>query len=112
MFLKGRKRRLQMERLNCWEVMGCGRQSGGEKVKELGVCPATLPGKYDGVNEGKHGGRFCWVMVGTLCGGEVQGTYAKKVKDCLNCKFFKQVDEEEGRFLILTPTDAKRGKSY
>jgi hypothetical protein len=101
-----------MKRLNCWEVMGCGRQLGGEKVKELGTCPAALPGKYDDVNKGTRGGRFCWVIAGTFCGGEVQGTYAKKVKNCLNCKFFKQVDEEEDRFFVLTPSDAKKDKSF
>jgi len=27
--------------------------------------------------------------VGTLCGGEVQGTFALKTKDCQQCEFFK-----------------------
>lgn len=88
--------------------MGCGRQPDGEKVKDLGVCPAALAREYDGVNKGKYGGRFCWVIAGTLCGGEVQGTYARKMKNCLGCKFLKQVDKDEERFFILTPTDAKK----
>jgi hypothetical protein len=96
----------QMERQNCWEVMKCGRQKGGENVKILGACIAALPNEYEGLNNGKHGGRFCWVLTGTFCKGEVQGTYAKKLKRCLDCEFFKQVTEEEGRFFILTPKDA------
>ncbi len=96
-----------MERENCWEVMKCGRQTGGENVHDLGECIAALSSQYDGLNKGKHGGRFCWVITGTLCKGEKQGTYAKKLKSCLDCKFLKQVNEEEGRFFILTPTNAK-----
>jgi hypothetical protein len=79
----------------------------GENTRELGVCPAALPNEYDGVNKGKHGGRFCWVIAGTLCQGEVQGTYARKIKSCLECKFLKQVDMEEGRYFIVTPSDVK-----
>lgn len=94
-----------MEQMNCWEVMKCGRQPGGENAKESGVCPAALSNEYNGVNKGKHGGRFCWVIAGTCCNGEVQGTYARKMKNCLNCKFFKQVSEEEDRFFKLTPSE-------
>jgi len=96
-----------MERKNCWEIKRCGRESGGDNVKVLGVCPASLPSEYDGINKGQKGGRFCWVIAGTFCKGEVQGTYAKKLKNCLICEFLKQVNEEEGRDFILTPRDAK-----
>jgi hypothetical protein len=97
-----------MERRNCWETMKCGRQPGGVKAEELGVCPAALPNEYfDGVNKGKHCGRFCWTVVGTLCGGNVQGTFAKKFMNCLGCEFLKQVNEDEGRNFILTPKKAK-----
>ncbi|MGE5174112.1 MAG: two-CW domain-containing protein, partial [Betaproteobacteria bacterium] len=30
-----------MEKLNCWEHKKCGRQPGGHKVAELGVCPSA-----------------------------------------------------------------------
>lgn len=93
-----------MERRNCWEVKKCGRQPGGENAEKLGVCPAALPNEYfDGVNKGKHCGRFCWAVAGTLCEGKTQGTYAKKLMDCLGCEFLKQVNEDEGRNFILTP---------
>jgi hypothetical protein len=96
-----------MEHQNCWEVMNCGRQPGGQNAHELGECAAALPNAYTGVNHGQEAGRFCWVVSGTLCKGAVQGTYARKLKDCLDCRFQKQVIEEEGRFFLLTPSDAK-----
>lgn len=106
-----KKRSLRVKRQNCWEVKKCGRQPGGEKTGELGVCPAALPNKdHDGVNQGKHGGRFCWAIAGTLCGGKEQGTYAMKFMNCLGCEFLKQVHEEEGRDFVLEPKKDK-GKS-
>jgi hypothetical protein len=96
-----------MKRMNCWEVKACGRQPGGENTEALGVCPAALSGKWDGVNQGDRGGRFCWAVAGTFCGGKVQGTFAKKFVDCLTCVFLKQVQEEEGREFKLTLQDAE-----
>jgi hypothetical protein len=95
-----------MQRDNCWETKKCGRQADGENAEELGVCPAALPNEFDGVNNGRLGGRFCWAIVGTLCGGEVQGTYSKKFLNCLKCDFLKQVNEDEGQGFILTPQKA------
>jgi hypothetical protein len=96
-----------MERKNCWEAKACGRQPSGDKVEALGVCPAALPNEFDGVNQGERGGRFCWAIVGTLCSGKVQGTYAMKLLDCIQCEFLKQVQEEQGRSFKLTPGHAK-----
>jgi len=31
-----------MKNNNCWEYKKCGREPGGIKVHELGVCPATV----------------------------------------------------------------------
>jgi hypothetical protein len=95
-----------MEKINCWEVMKCGRQPEGENAEKLGLCPATLFNEYDGVNEGKHGGRFCWAIAGTLCGGDAQGTYSKKILNCLHCEFLKQVEKYEGKNFVLTPQKA------
>lgn len=33
---------------------------------------------------------------GTLCDGKVQGTFAAKIMDCLNCEFYELVRKEEG----------------
>jgi len=90
---------------NCWEVKKCERQPGGAKTEELGVCPSAESGSFDGINNGTHGGRFCWRIAGTLCGGEPQGTAAKKTFNCLNCDFFKLVIKEEGPEFILSQAD-------
>ncbi len=93
-----------MTRQNCWEVKKCGREPGGGRAEELGTCPAALPAKeYDGVNQGLHGGRFCWAVAGTLCGGKRHGCYAVKLLTCLGCDFLKQVNREEGASCILSP---------
>jgi hypothetical protein len=96
-----------MKKINCWEFFNCGREPGGEKVEELGICPAAISTEFEGVNDGEHGGRFCWVVAGTFCKGEVQGTNAKKFKDCINCDFLKYVNEENGREFILTSGNYK-----
>ena len=81
---------------NCWDHSRCGREPGGHKVAELGVCPASTDTSYDGINSGVAGGRICWAVAGTFCGGTVQGSFAEKRKSCTDCDFFKQVREEEG----------------
>jgi len=85
-----------MAKQNCWELKKCGREPGGAKVAEFGVCPAAIETRLDGVNFGKNGGRACWAIAGTLCDGKVQGSFACKVGDCITCDFFKKVGSEEG----------------
>ncbi|MEW6109321.1 MAG: two-CW domain-containing protein [Nitrospirota bacterium] len=80
---------------NCWEHMKCGRELGGEKAKDLGVCPANLEKKLNGVHDGFMAGRACWVVAGTFCKGKVQGTFVQKLDDCVNCSFYQRVKEEE-----------------
>ena len=58
---------------NCWEVMACGRQD----------CPSY----------GDEGGR-CWERVGTFCGGEVQGAFARKLGNCRKCRFYLSQHED------------------
>ncbi len=85
-----------MEKSNCWEFKKCGRQPGGAKVGELGVCPAALDVRANGVHGGKNGGRACWVLAGTYCGGKIQGSYAEKIGNCLNCEIYMLIRKEEG----------------
>lgn len=89
-----------MAAMNCWEFKKCGRQPGGAKAAELGVCPAATTTSVDGVNGGRNGGRACWVLAGTLCGGVVQGTFAAKCANCLKCEFFVLVKGEENRAFL------------
>ena len=85
-----------MSRLNCWEVKKCGREQGGAKARELGVCPASTETRLNGTNSGRAAGRSCWVVAGTLCGGKVQGSFAAKGANCLKCDFYLNVRKEEG----------------
>lgn len=64
--------------MNCWEFKKCGREKGGAKAHELGVCPVY-----------PQNGRSCARVAGTLCGGKVQGTFATKLANCLQCDFYK-----------------------
>ncbi len=91
--------------INCWDYKKCGREPGGAKVAELGVCPAAVDQTTDGLNGGKNGGRICWAVTGTFCDGKVQGAFAEKEITCLNCEFFKVVKDEEGvgRFKMMKP---------
>ena len=81
--------------LNCWEFKKCGRQPGGHKVAEFGVCPASVEKSIDGIHRGDNAGRACWVIAGTFCGGKVQGSFAEKNGNCANCEFFQKVLAEE-----------------
>lgn len=83
-------------RLNCWQVKRCGREPGGIRAAELGVCPASTETGLHGINSGINGGRACWAIAGTLCGGKIQGSYAAKLANCLQCDFYKLVSTEEG----------------
>jgi hypothetical protein len=56
---------------------------------------------FDGENDGRFAGRCCWLVAGTLCDGEVQGTYAKKLKNCARCDFYHQVREEEAKLFTV-----------
>lgn len=59
----------------CWEHMKCRRDTN-QKTK----CPAF-----------PYFGRICWAVAGTLCAGEIQGTFAQKLTDCKKCGFYKSV---------------------
>lgn len=85
--------------MNCWEFKKCGREPGGAKAAELGVCSAATESKLNGIHGGSNGGRSCWVIAGTLCGGQEQGTFAAKMHNCLKCEFYLQVKKEESAFL-------------
>ncbi len=70
---------------NCWEIKKCGREEGGEKVVELGQCPAYPA----------HG-HSCWIIAGTFCKGEIQGTFAQKEKLCVICEVYKKYSTSFG----------------
>ncbi len=85
-----------MKKLNCWEFKNCGREPGGIKVDERGICPAAVEIKLHGTHGGTNAGRACWVVAGSMCGDKVQGTFAQKYDNCVKCDFFQNVKKEEG----------------
>lgn len=92
---------------NCWEIKKCGRELGGSKAGELGVCPASIESIGDGINEGKNSGRVCWAVAGTFCNGKIQGEFAHKQVSCMECNFFKMVlGEEKENFRLMLPGQA------
>lgn len=90
-----------MPKQNCWEVKRCGREPGGVR-KDLGICAAAVDNRLNGSHGGKNGGRACWVLAGTLCGGVTQGTFAQKFGNCEKCEFYKQVKREERSAFTLS----------
>ncbi|MGD8779854.1 MAG: hypothetical protein PVH88_12945 [Ignavibacteria bacterium] len=80
-----------MPLLNCWEFKKCGREKGGKNVKKFGICPAAIEVRANNINNGINGGRTCWLISGTFCDGKVQGAYASKLIDCMDCDFYKEV---------------------
>ena len=71
---------------NCWEIEGCGRERGGAKVADLGECIASIEGV----------GHYCWIVAGTYCDGEIQGTRAQKLGACKNCNVYGLYNTETG----------------
>jgi len=71
--------------MNCWEFKKCGRENSGAKAEELGVCPAW-----------PDDGHKCARVAGTLCGGQVQGSFAQKLVNCMDCDFYKSEYYQRG----------------
>ncbi len=82
-----RREVINMERAeNCWEFKKCGREPGGEKEEQLGVCQAAIATFANGLNGGINGGRICWAITGKFSNNRVQ---------CVNCDFFNLLEKEE-----------------
>ena len=81
--------------------MKCGREKGGFLEYEYGTCPAALAKRLDGVHRGINGGRACWVIAGTFCGGAGEGAFATPNHPCTECEFYELVLEEEGHGFLM-----------
>jgi hypothetical protein len=86
-----------MGKINCWEFKKCGRQPGGHKVSELGICPASTEIRTNGIHGGKNGGRCCWAVLATNCSGgnSKESLFSQKLKECISCEFYKKTFAEE-----------------
>ncbi|UCC45529.1 MAG: hypothetical protein JSU65_06325 [Candidatus Zixiibacteriota bacterium] len=88
-------------KLNCWEFKMCGREPGGVFAEALGVCPVAKALKFDGINEGKAGGRTCWMLRGSLVDESL--VCADPGVTCADCAFHRRVIHEES-----DPVESKR----
>ena len=75
---------------NCWDVKRCGRGPDGKKD-----CLAAQDSTLNGVHGGINAGRACWVSAGTRGNSATTGEFARQLKDCLRCDFYKLVASEE-----------------
>ena len=104
-------------KLNCWEFMKCGREPGGLKAAELGICLASQDTKFNGVNEGINAGRACWLSCGTSNKGAKQGCSYQDAHAWVSCTFLSHVRREEGaafdselaKFLLTQSPDTLTG---
>lgn len=71
-----------MKHIRCWEYKKCGRQPGGASAGQQGICPGATFVQTE-----------CWLLAGTLCDGEVQGTYAQKYESCIICDYYNRMQE-------------------
>lgn len=55
--------------VRCWEKKNCNKKD----------CPAY-----------KNAFGRCWLIAGTMCGGEVQGKFAIKYKSCTECEVYRE----------------------
>ena len=100
MRLKGIGGRFSMP-INCWEFKGCGRESGGARASESGICPTTTELTLNGAHGGINAGRACWVVAGTFCDSLVQGTFAREINTCEQCDFYRLVKKEDPYILQI-----------
>jgi hypothetical protein len=89
---------------NCWENKDCDRGPGSARENGTTVCPAAHETRLNGIHGGINAGRTCWVVAGTMCRGQVGGTFAAKFRDCQGCSFYDQVKQEEHPAFRLAST--------
>lgn len=89
-------------KVNCWDFQRCGRHLSVGQENGMPVCPAFLETGLTGINGGKNGGRACWVIPGTLCGGWFRRTLVPKYVACMLCDFKRTLLKEERADCIIS----------
>src|SRR5450756_1298959 len=83
---------------NCWEVKACERFTS---ILGDASCPVCKETKLHGIHGGVNGGRACWTIPHTKCGGITQGRFGNKFANCRECNFYNMVrNEEKGAFQL------------
>ncbi|MBF0457910.1 MAG: hypothetical protein HQK99_08455 [Nitrospirae bacterium] len=85
-------------KVNCWEFNKCGREPGGDKVEELGVCPVTIATSFNGLHGGTNAGRACWAVPFACGDAEGKMSFASKIRKCTQCEFHHLVIKEEDKY--------------
>ncbi|XCN73286.1 MAG: two-CW domain-containing protein [Candidatus Electrothrix aestuarii] len=93
---------MQDAEINCWEFKNCGREPGGIKSSELGVCPVSTHNELDGIHSGTNGGRCCWIFYGAFsCRGEEAKSFDEHIAICRTCDFYIKACESEEILVVL-----------
>lgn len=98
---------------NCWEFKDCGREPGGHRSAERGICPAATFEVADGFLGGINGGRACSFISGTFCCEVVSGTIPDRSKNCAACAFYDDLRYKRGKDFsvssFLSYVESKKG---
>lgn len=81
------------KKLNCWEFKKCGREPGGRNIAQYGICSIPVAVDSDGMNDGKNGGRACWLWRESACGDIMRKCSVEEIRECRECDFYKSVSE-------------------
>ncbi|MFH2036667.1 MAG: two-CW domain-containing protein [Candidatus Zixiibacteriota bacterium] len=83
-------------KLNCWEYHNCGMEPGGmfADIKN-NPCPIPSLFKFDGINDGRGAGRYCWMIQDKTAGGNHEFICRNSNKSCCHCPFYIRVQNEE-----------------
>ncbi|MCI5219061.1 MAG: hypothetical protein D3914_07680 [Candidatus Electrothrix sp. LOE2] len=82
-------------RINCWEFKKCGREPGGRNIEKYGCCSVPVSIEYDGMNNGKNGGRSCWILRESACEKIMRACRVDEIKECRQCHFHTYVRKTE-----------------
>ncbi|XCN75156.1 MAG: two-CW domain-containing protein [Candidatus Electrothrix aestuarii] len=94
-------------RMNCWEFKQCGREPGGSNIEKYGSCSVPVSVEHNGINNGKNGGRSCWILREAACEKIMRACRVDEIKECRQCRFHIHVKKSE-RF----PRKIIRNKAY
>ncbi len=92
-----------MSKLNCWEFMKCGKEPGGSRTEESGVCPIASEASADSLNDGINGGRLCWVIA-DICNYKIKCSATHHNSSCFSCEFRYKVMADEGLLKVCETT--------
>jgi DNA-binding XRE family transcriptional regulator len=82
LFLLSARLSADREDKSCWVIRKCP-----EDVKRN--CPAWE----------FHAGHLCWFVSGTICHGEIQASWGKKMRICRRCEMFQRTFKDVGTLL-------------